>query len=103
WELLRSSGLDPQVVGGLTMGADPVSYAIAYTSWLTGEPVHAFSVRKQAKEHGRGRRIEGCFEAGQKVVVVEDVITSGGSALTACAAVEEEGGSVLGVLAILDR
>ncbi len=103
YELLRSSGLDPHVVGGLTMGADPVSYAIAYTSWLAGEPVHAFSVRKQAKEHGRGKRIEGSFEAGQRVVVIEDVITSGGSALSACEAVEAEGGEVLGVLAILDR
>lgn len=103
YELLRSSGLDPEVVGGLTMGADPVSYAIAYTSWLAGEPVHAFSVRKEAKEHGRGKRIEGCFEDGQNVVVIEDVITSGGSALTACAAIEEAGGKVLGVLAIIDR
>jgi len=103
WELLRSSGLDPSGVGGLTMGADPVAYSVAYTSWLTGEPVHAFSVRKQAKEHGTGRRIEGCFESGQRVVVIEDVITSGGSALEACAAVEAEGGEVIGVLSLLDR
>ena len=103
WELLAASGLDPAAVGGLTMGADPVSYAIAYTSWLAGEPVHAFSVRKQTKEHGTGRRIEGAFEAGTGVVVIEDVITSGGSALQACEAVEAEGGKVLGVLAVLDR
>jgi orotate phosphoribosyltransferase len=103
WELLKASGLDADVVGGLTMGADPVSYAIAYSSWLTGEPVHAFSVRKAVKEHGTGRRIEGCFEPGQRVMVVEDVITTGGSALEACAAVKSEGGTVLGVLALLDR
>jgi orotate phosphoribosyltransferase len=103
WELLKASGLDPVAVGGLTMGADPVAYALAYTSWLAGEPVHAFSVRKQAKEHGRGKRIEGCFESGDRVLVIEDVITSGGSALEACAAVEAEGGAVLGVLAVLDR
>jgi orotate phosphoribosyltransferase len=103
WEALRTSGLAPDCVGGLTMGADPVAYSIAYTSWLSGRPVDAFSVRKQAKEHGRGRRIEGCFSAGDRVVVIEDVITSGGSALDACAAVEAEGGKVLAVLAVLDR
>jgi orotate phosphoribosyltransferase len=103
WELLKASGLTVDVVGGLTMGADPVSYALAYTSWLAGEPVNAFSVRKQAKEHGRGRRIEGCFEPGNRVLVIEDVITSGGSALEAAAAVEAEGGTVVGVLSVLDR
>lgn len=103
WELLKGSGLNPDVIGGLTMGADPVSYSIAYTSWLAGEPVNAFSVRKEAKKHGTGQRIEGCFEPGQRVVVIEDVITSGGSALDACAAIEEAGGEVVGVLALLDR
>jgi orotate phosphoribosyltransferase len=103
WELLSASGLKPASVGGLTMGADPVSYAIAHTSWLAGEPVHAFSVRKQPKEHGTAKRIEGSFEPGTGVVVIEDVITSGGSALQACDAVEAEGGEVLAVLAVLDR
>lgn len=103
YRLIRDAGLSPDSVGGLTMGADPVSYAIAHASWLAGDPINAFSVRKQAKGHGRGRRIEGCFEAGQKVVIIEDSITSGGSALEACAAVEAEGGVVIGVLAIVDR
>jgi orotate phosphoribosyltransferase len=103
WELLQGSGLTPDAVGGLTMGADPVAYAVAYTSWLAGEPVHAFSVRKQPKDHGTGRRIEGSFRAGDRVVVIEDVITSGGSALQACEAVEAEGGEVLAVMAVLDR
>jgi orotate phosphoribosyltransferase len=103
WELLRASGLEPDSIGGLTMGADPVAYAIAHTSWIAGSPIDAFSVRKQPKEHGTGRRIEGNFEAGSRVVVIEDVITSGGSALQACAAIEAEGGEVTGVLAIIDR
>jgi orotate phosphoribosyltransferase len=103
YELLRESGLRPDAVGGLTMGADPVAYAIAYTSHQRGDPVHAFSVRKSAKSHGTGRRIEGCFDAGNRVVVIEDTITSGGSALDACAAVEAEGGVVLAVLALVDR
>ncbi len=103
YRLIRDAGLTPDSVGGLTMGADPVSYAIAHASWLAGDPINAFSVRKQAKGHGRGRRIEGCFEPGQKVVIIEDSITSGGSALEACVAVEAEGGQVIGVLAIVDR
>ena len=65
--------------------------------------MHAFSVRKQPKEHGTGRRVEGCFQSGSRVVVVEDVITSGKSALQACDAVEAEGGIVLGVIALVDR
>jgi len=103
WELLKSSGLHPEAVGGLTMGADPVAYSIAYTSWLAGEPVNAFSVRKQPKDHGTGKRIEGCFASGSRVVVIEDVITTGGSAMEACAAVKAEGGEVCGVMALLDR
>ena len=103
WELLASSGLQPAAVGGLTMGADPMAYAIAHASWATGDPVHAFSVRKQPKDHGTGKRIEGCFSAGSQVVVIEDVITSGGSALQACEAVRAEGGAVLAVMAVLDR
>jgi orotate phosphoribosyltransferase len=102
-ELLRASGLRPDAVGGLTMGADPVAYAVAHASWLAGDPVHAFSVRKEPKAHGTGKRVEGCFAAGDRVVVVEDVVTSGGSALRACEAVEAEGGMVLGVLALVDR
>ncbi|MEN8145231.1 MAG: orotate phosphoribosyltransferase [Gemmatimonadota bacterium] len=102
-DAVLASGLSPDAVGGLTMGADPISYAIAGESWRRGRPVNAFSVRKQAKEHGRGRRIEGCFEPGQSVVVIEDVITSGGSALEACAALREAGAEIMAVLAAIDR
>lgn len=94
---------DPAVVGGLTLGADPVAYAIAHTAALAGRTLDAFTVRKQAKEHGTGRRIEGSFRTGMDVVVVEDVVTTGESALRAIAAVEEEGGNVMGVLAVVDR
>ncbi|HEX8691106.1 MAG TPA: orotate phosphoribosyltransferase [Longimicrobium sp.] len=100
---IRAAGWGPAAAGGLTMGADPVAYAIAHASWLAGDPVHAFTVRKEPKAHGAGKRIEGCFAAGDAVVVVEDVITTGGSALKAVQAVEAEGGTVLGVLAVLDR
>jgi len=100
---LHEAGLQPDLVGGLTMGADPIAYAIASESWRHGTPIHAFSVRKRAKRHGKGQLIEGCFESGARVIVVEDVITTGGSALQACAAVRQAGGSVLAVLAAIDR
>jgi orotate phosphoribosyltransferase len=100
---IRLAGWTPAAVGGLTMGADPVAYAIAAASADAATPIDAFSVRKQPKDHGTGRRIEGNFAPGSRVVVIEDVITSGGSALDAVRAVEDEGGVVLGVLAVLDR
>lgn len=101
---LRESGWDVDSVGGLTMGADPVAYAIALASALEGARlVRAFSVRKDVKAHGTRRRIEGPFREGDRVVIVEDVITTGASALTAAAAVEHEHGRVVGVLAVLDR
>jgi orotate phosphoribosyltransferase len=67
------------------------------------EAIRAFTVRKEAKAHGTGRRIEGPFQAGDRVVIVEDVITTGKSALEAIRAVESEGGTVTGVLAVVDR
>jgi orotate phosphoribosyltransferase len=102
-EAIRAAGWQPRSVGGLTMGADPVSYAIAAASAYDEVPVDAFSVRKEAKGHGMGRVIEGNFDAGDAVVVVEDVITSGASALRAVDAVRAAGGTVLGVLAVVDR
>jgi orotate phosphoribosyltransferase len=100
---LRDAGLRPDSIGGLTMGADPVAYAIAHASWLAGDPVNAFTVRKEPKAHGTGKRVEGCFQAGNRVVVIEDVITTGGSALKAIEAVEAEGGQVMAVLSLVDR
>lgn len=100
---IREAGWTPRAVGGLTMGADPVAYAIAAASFGSDRPVDAFSVRKDAKGHGTRRVIEGNFESGNTVVVVEDVITSGESAARALAAVEQAGGKVLGVLAVVDR
>lgn len=102
-EQLADAGWAPAAVGGLTMGADPVAYAIAIASRNAPPVMDAFSVRKTEKQHGTGRRIEGCFDPGAPVVIVEDVITSGGSALTAAEAVREAGGEILGVLAVVDR
>ena len=100
---LAARGWTPDLVGGLTLGADPVAYAIAAAARAQGRSLDAFSVRKQAKPHGTGNRIEGCFTPGAAVVVVEDVITTGHSAAEAIAAVAAEGGQVLGVLAVVDR
>ena len=100
---LQASGWNVQAIGGLTLGADPVAYAIAYASAATGQLIRAFSVRKEAKSHGTGRLIEGPFVVGDRVAIVEDVITTGGSALKAISAVQAAGGVVTGVLAVVDR
>jgi len=102
-QAIRAQQWSPAAVGGLTMGADPVAYAVALASRAQATVIDAFSVRKEAKGHGTRRRVEGNFRPGDAVVVVEDVITSGGSAIQAIAAVEEAGGTVLGVLAVVDR
>jgi len=90
-------------IGGLTLGADPISYAISYASGTTARPLRAFTVRKEAKSYGTGKSIEGPFQEGDRVVVIEDVITTGGSALKAINAVKAAGGMVTGVLALVDR
>lgn len=102
--LLRQEKWDVDAVGGLTLGADPIAYAISYASALEGHLlVRAFTVRKEAKAHGTGQLIEGPFRARDKVAVVEDVITTGTSALRAVDAVRSAGGQVVGVLALVDR
>jgi orotate phosphoribosyltransferase len=90
-------------VGGLTLGADPVSYAISYASAFTAHPLRAFTVRKEAKTHGTAKLIEGPLYDGDRVLVVEDVITTGGSALRAIAAVRNARMHVVGVLGLIDR
>lgn len=97
------AGWSPDSVGGLTLGADPVSYAIAYASALAGAPIRAFTVRKEAKAHGTGKLIEGPFIPSDRVVIIEDVITSGGSALKAIGTVKSAGATIIGVLSLVDR
>jgi orotate phosphoribosyltransferase len=101
--ILREHEWNADSVGGLTLGADPVSYAISYASAADRHPIRAFTVRKEAKAHGTGKLIEGPFRASDLVVVIEDVITTGGSALRAIAAVRGAGARVLGVLSVVDR
>ena len=90
-------------VGGLTLGADPISYAISYASAGSHTPLRAFTVRKEAKAYGAGKLIEGPFKPGDRSVIIEDVITTGQSALKAVSAIQNAGGFVVGVLALVDR
>ena len=100
---LREQGWEVEAVGGLTLGADPIAYAISYASTESDKPLRAFTVRKQAKTHGTAKLIEGPFTAGDRVAIVEDVITTGKSTLQAIDAVQQAGGVVAGVLALVDR
>jgi orotate phosphoribosyltransferase len=100
---LREARWTVDAAGGLTLGADPVAYALSYASALAGTPIRAFTVRKEAKQHGTGKLIEGPFQAGDRVVIAEDVITTGGSAMRAIDAVQKADGYVVGVLAVVDR
>jgi len=102
-EALREARWQVDAVGGLTLGADPIAYAISYASAQTATPIRAFTVRKEAKAHGTGKLIEGPFRSGDRVAVVEDVITTGGSAARAVDAIRDAGGDVAGVLALVDR
>jgi orotate phosphoribosyltransferase len=70
--------LKVQAIGGLTLGADPIAHAVAYTSWLERQPIQAFVVRKQLKNHGIVAPVEGKVSPGDRVVVVDDVVTTGG-------------------------
>jgi orotate phosphoribosyltransferase len=102
-EAIRARGWQVDAVGGLTLGADPISYATALASVTTPPLVRAFTVRKEAKQHGTGRLIEGPMREGDRVVVIEDVITTGGSALRAAEAIQRAGATVSGILALVDR
>jgi orotate phosphoribosyltransferase len=103
YEAIRASELDPTHVGGLTMGADPVAYAIAHTSALAGQPIDGFAVRKQAKDHGTGQQIEGGLPADGRALMIEDTMTTGHSTLKAVEAVRSHGSDIVGVLTVVNR
>lgn len=90
-------------VGGLTMGADPIASAILHQGALQGKTYDAFVVRKEPKDHGRGRQVEGPELEGKRVIVVEDTSTTGGSPLKAIEALEKVGAIVAGVAVVVDR
>jgi len=105
FDRLRSSAEVVRGVGGMTMGADPIATAVSLTSYLEGNPIPAFIIRKEPKKHGRGLWIEGIgnLPEGTKVAVVEDVVTTGTTTMKAIERAKEEGLEVVRVLAIVDR
>jgi orotate phosphoribosyltransferase len=90
-------------VGGLTLGADPVANAVSYTSYIKGDPLESFVVRKEPKKHGTMLWIEGAAGKGDRVLIVEDVITTGGSTLKAIDRAKKCGLKVQGVIVLIDR
>ncbi len=102
-EAIGESGLAPTHVGGLTLGADPIAYAIAHQSALDGRPIDGFTVRKRAKDHGTGQRIEGGLTPEGRALILEDTLTTGRSTLEAIEAVRTHGASIVGVLAMVNR
>ena len=99
----KISNLDVDAIGGLTMGADPVADAVAYTSVLKGKLINSFSVRKKAKEHGLKRVIEGDVKNGDRVVIVDDVATTGQSTIEAIENARAGGLHVVKVIILVDR
>jgi orotate phosphoribosyltransferase len=95
--------LTVDAIGGLTLGADAIANAVSYTSWLERQPVQSFVVRKKAKDHGTASLIEGKVKPGDRVVVVDDVITTGGSTLQAIAACRDSGLTVVKAVVLIDR
>lgn len=98
-----TADLDYDAVGGLTLGADPVALAMLHTAAARGRRLDAFIVRKEQKTHGLQRRIEGPDVRGRRVLAVEDTSTTGGSVLTAVAALREAGADVVAVAVIVER
>jgi orotate phosphoribosyltransferase len=98
-EEIRQRGWNPEAIGGLTMGADPIVVAVAVTSGT----LNGFLVRKAEKQHGTGQRIEGFRGKGARVVIVDDVCTTGGSTIQAIEAAREFGFEVVGVMCLVER
>ena len=103
-DMIRKHAIDAEAIGGLTLGADPVVTAVAVVSAMGGKPLPAFIVRKEKKEHGMQRQIEGWRGApGSRVIIADDVCTSGGSLMEACQAAESVGYEVAATMCIVDR
>jgi len=102
-ERLRSLGPLPAAVGGMSIGADPITSAVITMAGVEGLPLKGFMVRKEPKDHGTKKYVEGPVEPGQRVVIVEDVTTTGGSSLLAIDRVHEFGLVVERVITVIDR
>ena len=98
-DAIREQGWEASAIGGLTLGADPIVVAVAVTSGT----IHGFLVRKAEKQHGTGRRIEGFSEKGARVVIVDDVCTTGSSTIEAIQAARDFGFEIVGVMCLIER
>jgi orotate phosphoribosyltransferase len=104
YEAIRDvAGIDG--VGGITLGADPIATATSIAAHIAGRPMHAFIIRKEPKGHGTGQWLEGRknLPPGSRVIIVEDVVTTGGSSMKAVNRAKEEGLEVLGIVTLVDR
>ena len=101
FDMIRDLPVD--AIGGLTLGADPIAAAVSYTAFLNKKPVHSFVVRKEQKDHGLKKLVEGDVQAGSRVIIVDDVITTGGSTIKAITAARAEGLEVVQVIVLVDR
>jgi len=101
YEMLKAD--DVQAVGGMTMGADPIACSVSYAAFLDKSAMASFSIRKEPKGHGLGKQVEGDVRNGDRVVIVEDVITTGASTIKAVEAARREGLVVVKVVALVDR
>jgi orotate phosphoribosyltransferase len=102
-KILRDNKIEADAIGGMTLGADPLVCPVTALSHLEGPPLRAFIVRKEAKDHGTGRKIEGNMEPGCRVVVIDDVVTTAGSTLRAIEAAQEAGYEIAAVISLVDR
>ncbi|MBF0328881.1 MAG: orotate phosphoribosyltransferase [Nitrospirae bacterium] len=103
FEKIKELGLSPDGIGGLTLGADPIAYAVAGHSYQMKEPIKAFVIRKEPKGHGLMLPVEGNVDPGNHVVIIDDVVTTGGSTIKAIKAARDFGLIVDAVIVLIDR
>ena len=107
WETVKEEiaqrGIEVDAIGGMTLGADPISLAVGMTSVIDDTPLQVFTVRKEPKGHGKGKQIEGNFKEGDTIIIVDDVITTGGSTIKAMDVIEAAGGKIAFALVLVDR
>ncbi len=103
FEKIKELSIKIDAIGGLTMGADPIALAVARCSFDCGEPIEAFTIRKEPKGHGAMLQIEGYFKKGDRVVIIDDVITTGASTIKAIKAADEFGFNIQAVIVLVDR